>query len=445
MRGHARHHALTILRAALAAADPAAAVARHVSVKDAILRAGRRRYRLDQFENIFVVGAGKAGAAMGRAVEGLVGRRITEGLINVKYGDVAGLRRIELNHSSHPIPDGNGVRGAMRIADLARRAGPRDLVICLISGGASALLPLPMPPVTLEDKQQLTQLLLESGATIHEINCVRKHLSKVKGGQLARLAHPATVVTLILSDVIGDDLDVIGSGPTVPDRSTFADAAAILDKYKLSKKVPRETASLIRRADNETPKPGDPVFERVQNLIVGSNRLAVDAAAKQARELGYRTVILSSYIEGETREIAKMHAAIAKEIVASGHPVRPPACLISGGETTVTIRGQGLGGRNQEFALSAAIEIAGLRGITILSAGTDGTDGPTDAAGAIATGETLRRGPDARKYLAENDSYRYFDSLGDLIRTGPTGTNVMDIRLVLVAPKNTQAGMPAPR
>ena len=427
-----RAHALKILRAALAAADPAAAVARHVSVKDGILTAGRRRYRLDQFENIFVIGAGKASAAMARTVEQLLGRRITDGLINIKYGDAAKLRRIEINHSGHPIPDQNGLRGAERISELARQAGPRDLLIGLISGGASALLPLPMPPVTLEHKQRLTQLLLECGATIHEINCVRKHLSKVKGGQLARLAYPATVVTLILSDVIGDDLDVIGSGPTVPDRSTFADAAAILKKYKLSKRVPREIATLISNADGETPKSRDPAFARVQNLIVGSNRLAVNAAAKQARELGYRTLILSSYIEGETREVAKVHAAIAKEIVASGHPVRPPACIISGGETTVTIRGKGLGGRNQEFALAAAIEIDGLKGVTILSAGTDGSDGPTDAAGAIVTGETLGRGPDALKFLADNDSYHYFDPLGDLIKTGPTGTNVMDIRLVLV-------------
>lgn len=427
-----RADALKILRAALAAADPAAAVARHLSVKQGILTAGRRRYRLDQFENIFVIGAGKASAAMAQAVERLLGRRISEGIINVKYGDAAKLRRIELNYSGHPIPDGNGMRGAGRIANLARHAGPRDLLICLISGGASALLPLPARPVLLEHKQQLTQMLLESGATIHEINCVRKHLSQIKGGQLARLAYPATVVTLILSDVIGDDLDVIGSGPTVPDRSTFAEAGAILEKYKLGKKVAREILTRIRRAETETPKPGDPAFARVHNLIVGSNRLAVDAAATKARELGYRTLVLSTYIQGETREIAKMHAAIAKEIVTSGHPVRPPACVISGGETTVTIRGKGLGGRNQEFALAAAIEVDGLQGVTILSAGTDGTDGPTDAAGAIAMGDTVRRKPDAARYLEQNDSYHFFEALGDLIRTGPTGTNVMDIRLLLL-------------
>jgi hydroxypyruvate reductase len=324
------------------------------------------------------------------------------------------------------------MRGAGRIAELARQAGSRDLLICVISGGASALLPLPVPPVSLEHKQRLTQLLLECGANIHEINCLRKHLSQIKGGQLARLAYPATLITLMLSDVIGDDLDVIGSGPTVPDRSTFLEAAAILDKYKLWKKIPREIATRIRRGEGKTPKPGDPVFAHVQNLIVGSNRLAVDAAARKARELGYRTLVLSTYIDGETREIAKMHAAIAKEILATGHPIRPPACIISGGETTVTIRGTGLGGRNQEFVLAAAIEIAGLKGVTVLSAGTDGTDGPTDAAGAIATGETVRNNPDATKYLSENDSYHFFDSLGDLIKTGSTGTNVMDIRLLLL-------------
>ncbi|MDQ6758899.1 MAG: glycerate kinase [Acidobacteriota bacterium] len=425
-------HALRILRAALAAADPGAAVTRYFSVNGDTLRAGRHRYRLEKFDNIYVIGAGKASAAMARPVERLLKERISSGLINVKHGDQAKLRRIDVNQCGHPIPDQNGLRGAERIANLARQAGPRDLLICLISGGASALLPLPIPPVSLQDKQRLTQLLLDCGATIHEINCVRKHLSQIKGGQLARLGYPATVVTLILSDVIGDDLDVIGSGPTVPDRSTFADAAAILDKYRLWKQAPREIAARIRRAEGETPKPGDPAFARVKNVIVGSNRLAIDAAAQQARALGYRTLILSSYIEGETREVAKVHTAIAKEIFSSGRPVRRPACILSGGETTVTIRGKGLGGRNQEFVLAAAIEIAGLKGVTILSAGTDGSDGPTDAAGAIADGDTVRRKPDAANYLSENDSYHYFEALGDLIKTGPTGTNVMDLRLLLL-------------
>jgi hydroxypyruvate reductase len=271
-------------------------------------------------------------------------------------------------------------------------------------------------------------LLLRSGASIHEMNCVRKHISQIKGGQLARLAYPATLLTLILSDVIGDDLDVIGSGPTVPDRSTLADARAIFDKYGIGNKLPA--------AAQETPKPGDRIFAKTHNVIVGSNALAVDAAEVEARRLGFHTLVLSTFLEGEAREIARVHAAIAKEIRATGRPVKTPACVISGGETTVTVRGKGLGGRNQEFALAAALDIAGLQNVLILSAGTDGTDGPTDAAGAIADGTTLVRaqalGLNAPAFLANNDSYRFFEATGDLIKTGPTGTNVADIQLVLV-------------
>jgi glycerate 2-kinase len=337
------------------------------------------------------------------------------------------LRRIRINECGHPIPDGRGIRGARRIAGIARQAGPRDLVICLISGGASALMPLPSRGITLAKKQKITRSLLASGATIHEINCVRKHISAIKGGQLARLAYPATLVTLILSDVIGDDLDAIGSGPTVPDRSTIADVQAVGAKYGIA----IDAAGLA-----ETPKPGDPIFTRATHVLVGSNELAVEAAAREARRLGYRTLVLTSFLEGEAREVARVHAAIAKEIEAHGRPVPRPVCVISGGETTVTIRGQGLGGRNQEFALAAAIDIADLHGTLILSAGTDGTDGPTDAAGAVVDETTLARagalGLDAAAFLRNNDSYRFFEATGDLIKTGPTGTNVADIQIMLV-------------
>jgi glycerate 2-kinase len=435
-----RRHALRIFRAALRAADPAEAVKRHLHVRGGVLRAGRRRYRLDSFDRIFVMGAGKAGASMARAVEGLLGRRITGGLVSVKYGHTGPLRHVELNECGHPVPDEAGVRGAERIAAMARQAGPRDLVICLISGGASALLPAPAPPVTLAEKQETTRLLLACGATIHEINAVRKHLSELKGGQLARLAAPATVLALLLSDVIGDDLDVIGSGPTAPDSSTFATARAVLEKYGLLERVPKSVAERIERGVRgefeETPKPGDTLFRRVQNLIVGSNRLAADEAAREARKLGYRTAVLSTFIEGETRDVALVHAAVAKEILASGRPLRPPACVISGGETTVTLRGNGLGGRNQEFVLAAAIALSGYDRVVVLSGGTDGTDGPTDAAGAVADGRTVARarrlGLEAARFLAENDSYHFFQPLGDLVKTGPTKTNVMDIRLLLV-------------
>lgn len=427
MQSHA--DALHVFQAALQASDPTQAALRHLRAEgDAF-----HRYR-----RIFVIGAGKAGASMAQAVEQVLDARICTGLVNVKYGYTAPLQRIALNECGHPIPDANGMEGAQRIAQIAGEATKDDLVICLISGGASALLPLPVAGVELEDKQRLTQILLACGADIHEMNCLRKHLSRVKGGQLAKLAHPAGVLTLILSDVIGDDLDVIGSGPTVPDSSTFADARAVLDKYGLWDQVPAAVARHLRAGQGETPKPGDPVFDQVRNLMVGSNRLAVDAAAEQARALGYRTLILSTLIQGETRDVARMHAAIALESAASGHPIQPPACIISGGETTVTLRGDGLGGRNQEFALAAAIDISGCENITVLSAGTDGTDGPTDAAGAVVDGHSVAHaaglGLSARDYLARNDSYHFFEAAGGLIKTGPTNTNVADIRLMLIKP-----------
>ncbi len=434
-----RKHALAIFRAALDASDPAAAVLRHVRVDGRILIAGKRRYPLDRFRDIYVVGAGKASAAMARAVERLLGRAITGGVVNVKYGHLAPVKRVELNECGHPLPDAAGVAGAARIAKIAEQAGEDDLVIALISGGGSALAPAPAVPITLKEKQATTKLLLACGASIHEINTLRKHISALKGGQLARLAAPATMLCLMLSDVIGDDLDVIASGPTAPDASTFASARAILDKYDLLDRVPASVRNRIEAGVKgdiaETPKPGDPVFARVQNLVIGSNSLAVEAAAHKARELGYRALVLSSMIEGETRDVARVHAAIAKQMRATGQPLKPPACVISGGETTVTLRGEGLGGRNQEFALAAALDIAGLPGVVVLSGGTDGTDGPTDAAGALATGATLARaeaaGLDARDFLARNDSYHFFEPLGDLIKTGPTNTNVMDVRLVL--------------
>ena len=420
-----RRQALSIFKAALAAADPVDAVLRHLCSRD-----------FSRFRHIYVVGAGKAGASMALAAERALGRRITAGLVNVKYGATARLRRIELNPCGHPLPDEAGVAGSTRIAQMAAQAGEGDLVLCLISGGGSALLPLPAEPVTLAEKQAATQLLLACGATIHEFNCVRKHLSRIKGGQLARLAAPATVEALLLSDVIGDDLDVIGSGPTAPDGSTFADAFAILAKFALLKRVPASVRQRIERGVRgelpETPKAADPLFRRVRNVLVGNNRLALDAAAKRARALGFRTLVLSSGIQGETREIARMHAAIAREIVSTSRPVKAPACIVTGGETTVTLHGDGLGGRNQEFVLAAALEIAGLKNVVVLSAGTDGSDGPTDAAGAIADGDTLRRNPDALRYLDRNDSYHYFQPLNDLVITGPTNTNVMDVRIVLV-------------
>jgi glycerate 2-kinase len=421
-----RKHALQIFRAALGAADPFQAVRKHVSFDGRTLRAGRIRYPLSKFDNIYVLGAGKASAAMAHALEMLLGRRITAGAINVPDGVAARLKRVELHPAGHPVPDERGVAGAERILEIARGAGPRDLVICVISGGASALLPAPVDGLTLAAKQAITRSLLVSGATIHEMNTVRKHLSRIKGGRLAVAAYPARVIALTLSDVIGDDLDVIGSGPTVGDRTTLDDARAVLARYGIALPLP-----LLE----ESPKPGDAALASVQNVIIGSNRQALSAAAEKARELGYRTLVLSTTIQGETREIASMHAAIAREILVSGQPVRPPACILSGGETTVTVRGSGKGGRNQEFVLAAVIALSNAP-VTVFSGGTDGIDGPTDAAGALADGSTLARACEmrlnAQHYLDNNDSYHFFKAVNGLIQTGPTGTNVMDVRILLV-------------
>jgi hydroxypyruvate reductase len=417
-----RKHASAIFKAALRAADPSHAVEARLA-----------RIDFDQFRNIYVVGAGKAGASMANAAERILGARIAAGYLNVKYGHSAPKgatpRRIQLNECGHPEPDARGMAGAERIAEIASSARRGDLVLCLISGGASALMPLPASPVTLEEKREVTKLLLRAGADIHEFNTVRKHLSRIKGGQLARLAAPARVETLALSDVVGDNLDVIGSGPTAPDHSTFSDARGVLERYGVWRRVPPTVRDRLSDPTlAETPKPGDPIFRGVRNTVIGSNPIALEAAAKQARALGYRTQILSSEITGETREIARMHAAILRECARR----KAAQCILSGGETTVTIRGAGLGGRNQEFALAAAIEIAGLPNALVFSAGTDGTDGPTDAAGAVADGSTLARNGEARTFLDRNDSYRYFEALGDLVKTGPTHTNVMDIHIMLL-------------
>jgi hydroxypyruvate reductase len=370
---------------------------------------------------------------MARAAEKALGRRISAGCINVKDGDPVSTRRIEVRECGHPVPDDRGMAGAQRILDLCRQADAADLVICLISGGASALTPLPAPPITLAEKQETTRLLLACGATIHELNAVRKHVSLFKGGLLAKAAAPAHVLSLILSDVVGDDLDVIGSGPTAPDASTFESALGVIDKYGLRDRLPRSVRERLSRGGEETPKPGDSMFRKVENVIVGSNQKSLEAAARKARELGYKSLILASTIEGETRDVARMHAAIVRQIRVSGQPLRAPACVVSGGETTVTIRGSGKGGRNQEFALAAAIDIAGLEKVLVFSAGTDGTDGPTDAAGALADGSTIARSRrDAAAALLENDSYPFFADLGDLVITGSTGTNVMDLHLAMV-------------
>lgn len=432
----------TIFQAALRAVDPGEAIRAHVRRDGQQLIVSDRTYDLGHYEALYVVGVGKAGAAMARAIEELLGDRLRGGHVIVKYGHGGPVTRVTVHEAGHPIPDEAGVRATRALLDFVQGRGPRDLILCLISGGGSALSPAPVEGITLAEKQEVTRLLLACGATIHEINALRKHISQIKGGQLARLASPATLITLVLSDVVGDALDVIASGPTVPDTSTFADCLEILRRYQLVDKIPlavrRRLEAGLAGTIPETPKPGDAIFDRTHTVIVGRNLQALEAAARQAVALGYRPLILSSAIEGETREVAKVHAGIAKEVLASGHPIAAPACILSGGETTVTLRGQGKGGRNQEFALALALEIRGLPGVAALSGGTDGTDGPTDAAGAFADWTTCARaeglGLQPRVSLEHNDAYPFFECLGDLLVTGPTQTNVMDVRVMLIAP-----------
>ena len=397
-------------------------------------------FDLNEFERIFLVGTGKASSSMAQAIEEIFGGRITKGLITTKYGHALPLRFTEIIEAGHPLPDPKGLEGARKIKDLLTNTGPKDLVLFLISGGGSALLPLPADKITLEEKQELTQFLLDCGADIKEINTIRKHISQMKGGWLARWAFPSTVITFILSDVVGDPLDVIASGPTVPDTSTFQESWEILKRYGLINEIASSIRNHLQAGREgkikETPKAGESVFEKVHNMIIGSNIVALRAAEKEFSLAGFNTIILSSSIVGETREAARFHGAIAREVVSTGKPIDRPACILSGGETTVTIRGSGLGGRNQEFALSGAFEISGLEKTVLLSGGTDGTDGPTDAAGAMADHTTITRarqmGLDSVKFLENNDSYHFFEKLGDLLITGPTRTNVMDVRILLV-------------
>jgi len=397
-------------------------------------------FDLNTFHRIFLIGAGKASASMAQAIESIFGSRVTCGLITTKYGHGLLLKHTEIIEAAHPISDQKGIEGSKKIRNLLKESGDKDLVIFILSGGGSALLPLPADGITLEEKQEVTQLLLDCGADIQEINTIRKHISQVKGGWLARWAYPSTVIGFILSDVVGDALDVIGSGPTVPDNSRFEAAWRILQKYDLLKEIPSSIQKHLLSGKEgkveETPKPGDVAFEKVYNYLIGSNTLALRGAAEEAISLGFNTLILSSSIVGETREAARFHSAIAKEILSSGNPLRRPACVLSGGETTVVLKGHGLGGRNQEFALTGAFEIDGLEMVVLLSGGTDGTDGPTNAAGAIADHTTIQRarsmGLDPQVYFEDNNAYPFFQRLGDLLFTGPTHTNVMDVRVLLV-------------
>jgi glycerate 2-kinase len=429
-----------IFSAGLRAADPEAAVRSQVSRQGHFLTVAGRAYDLNDFRRVSLIGAGKAAALMAKALEELLEDRLTEGLILVKHSYAIPLRTTRVIEAGHPIPDQAGLEGTAEIIRRLRAASEHDLIVCVFSGGASALLPAPAPPLDLSQKQSTTQLLLECGAEIGEINSIRKHLSLSKGGGLARAAFPATLISLILSDVVGDRLHVIASGPTVPDDSRFADGLAVVDRYGLASRLPGPVWQYLRDGaaglQPETPKPGDPIFARVQNVVVGNNRMALLAARDQAEALGFRALVLTSGLQGEARQVGRMLAALGKAASFSGHPAAPPVCLLAGGETTVTLGGQGKGGRNQELALAAALVLEGSSRISLLSAGTDGTDGPTDAAGAFADGATCQRararGLDPGDFLSRHDSYHFFAPLGDLLITGPTRTNVMDIMCLLI-------------
>ncbi|MGA2318462.1 MAG: glycerate kinase [Thermodesulfobacteriota bacterium] len=434
-----------IFSKALSAVDPSKILKDRIRIeKDRlwirIEENSEKNFDLNTFHKIFLVGTGKASNSMAKAVEEIFGDRMTKGVVTTKYGHLLPLKKTEIIEAGHPIPDQKGYEGAKKIQGLLKKSGPKDLVIFILSGGGSALLPFPADGIELKEKQEMTQLLLDCGADIKEINTIRKHISRMKGGWLTRWAYPSTVIGFILSDVVGDQLDVIGSGPTVPDPSTFEEAWEILKKYDLLNEIaPSIQKHLILGKEGkveETPKPGDVVFERVYNSLIGSNILALRAAEKEATSLGLNTLILSSSIEGETREASRFHTAIAKEVISSGNPIPKPACILSGGETTVTIKGKGLGGRNQEFALAGALEISGIEKVVLLSGGTDGTDGPTDASGAMVDHTTVHRaksmGLDPKAHLENNDAYPFFQKLGDLLITGPTHTNVMDVRILLV-------------
>ena len=434
-----RRAAVQILARSLGAVDAHAATSRAIRLDRDTLVVDDRPFPLLPGGRVIVVGAGKACAPMARAVEDALGDLVAAGLVVVKTGYTAPLRRIALREAGHPLPDAAGEAAAAEMLALVSDLSPRDLVICLISGGGSALLPLPREGLSLRDKVGTTDLLLRCGADITEINTVRKHLSRIKGGQLARAVAPARLVTIVVSDIVGNPLDAIASGPTVPDSTTFADAFAVLEKYQPAGRVPPVVLATLKRGTTgglpETPKPGDPVFTGTHTVVVADNATAARAAVAEAERLGFHALLLSTYIEGEAREVGRVLAGIAREIAATGHPQAAPACVVSGGETTVTVAGPGRGGRNQEVALSAGRTIAGLPGVLLVSFATDGTDGPTDAAGGVADGtawaRARARGFDPVRHLADNNAYPLLDAIGDMIRIGPTNTNVNDLMLIL--------------
>ncbi len=440
----ARRIALTLLEEGLRRADPKEAVREHLKIEDEKVVVDDEELSLVSIDKIYVIGAGKASGKMAEAIEEILGSKIHGGTVIVPRGTKVKLHRIEVIEGSHPIPSAKCIEGAMKILEIARKAGKKDLIIALISGGGSSLLTLPAENLTLNDIIETTKILLKCGADIKEINAVRKHISKIKGGQLAKAAYPAKIISLIISDVVGDPIDAIASGPTAPDPTTFRDAWEVLEKYNIADSVPPRVKERIIKGLSgnipETPKPGDPAFFNVKNLVIASNIKSLKAMSNIAGKLGLNSIILTSQIEGEARHVGLVIASILKEIHSNEQPIKPPAVVIAGGETTVTVTGNGIGGRNQELALSAATSIKKLRGVVLASIGSDGIDGITNAAGAIVDGETIvraeRLGLNPNKFLVNNDSYTFFKRIGkSLIFTGYTGTNINDLIVGIVLSK----------
>jgi glycerate 2-kinase len=438
MHNSLKEDAAEILKSAIEAVEPSVAVKRALARDKNTLQVGNRSYDLDQYQKIYVIAFGKASVPMAKALEEILYDLPLQGIAITKYGLGSQLERIEVYEAAHPVPDENSLKAGQMVKEVLSKADEDDLVFFLISGGGSSLFALPRKDVSFKEFVKLHEALLTSGATIKEINTVRKHLSTVKGGGLARMAFPAQSISLVLSDVVGDPLDVVASGPTVPDSSTFEDFNDIVERYRVT--LPPSISRLLEDGLNglveETLKAGDRVFDICYNKLIGTNCIALDAAAKKASQMGYNTLLLSSYITGESKEIAKVFAALARNELLHARPMSRPACILAGGEATVTIKNGGKGGRCQEMALSFAIEVSDLEGVLFLAAGTDGIDGPTDAAGAFADGNSVEqasmRGMDAMTMLSSHDSYTFFNGIGDLHKIGQTGTNVMDIFILLV-------------
>lgn len=434
-----RNHCLEIYKEAIEAVNPTRCVLDYIRLEANNLTVDDRQYDLKKYHSIFVIAFGKAAPAMARAVEEVLGDKITDGIVVSNSRPPFSSSNMRFYLSSHPVPDEKSLGAAREVLKILEGTGENDLVIFLISGGGSAILAMPAPGISMEDKKKTTEMLLTSGVDTYGLNAVRKHISQIKGGGLLKKALPSQIVTLVLSDVVGDKLDVIASGPTVPDSTTFEETWRVIEALRVEHRIPPQVIIHLEEGREgripDTLKEGEFDSDKVQTVIVGNNYKALSAAELKAKQMGYNTLLLTSQIKGEARELAKVIASIAFDIERFGILVKKPACIIFGGETTVTVTGVGKGGRNTETALSFAMEIMGCN-IVGLFCGTDGIDGPTDAVGAICDGKSRERARamnvSAREYLSRNDSYGFFEKLGDLIKTGPTGTNVMDVGIAIL-------------